>query len=755
MKKRRFSNRQKREILRWEDSVKFLITVSLINVTAYADIPTGMIGGTTSSSNAYSAFISSNGNPIPISDLPLNGQINSVALNDFGVGLIGGQDGLGGYAAFVSSDGMLNPLNLNLAMGTILTSSINRSGNGIVGGNDSSFTMYAALVLQDGTITPLSTPLTGFIRSTALNDDGIALIGGEGGTFPYAAYVTTEGVVNQIDTTPLEGGHLVVAMNALGNGIIGGSSTMGAYAALVTPSGVTPTPLSPLPSGLTSFISGVAINDSGMGIIGGNDDSANMYAGYSTPTGDVTPLFDSPTPGQILSVAINKAGTGLIGGYSNSNLYAALVQPDGNINSLIPGSIGGTINSVALNDAGVGLIGGQSGSEGYAALIAPNGALTLLDMSSQNNISSVDLNNIVATNNIIDSVTPQSIGPYSSGFYTQLAAAAALESRFIEQNRIWTKRRASQTNIAQGELAYNEEALLGQNFNIVPRIGEYCTPQKQNTLWIAPFGNYIHLKAQGSIPSYTNEIGGVLLAYDHQNSNYLVGASAGYAFNYIDYSQDLGHSKLQEEMLCLYGAYYRDHFWFDAALWGGLYQLSNVRHTLSIITSKSSTHGWILSPHLEMASPWAIGKKERYFIEPFFMLDWVNSWQDHYTEKGSSGFNLQIGNLYSSLLQSEAGLRFYEKFDYRWGDICLEEKLSYVNQAPFHLNSVSTSFVSSASSFPVAVGSTRVENLGSAQLISSFVPRNHSYPFGGFAIQVTANGDYQSYFASVFSGIDF
>ena len=111
--------------------------------------------------------------------------------------------------------------------------------------------------------------------------------------------------------------------------------------------------------------------------------------------------------------------------------------------------------------------------------------------------------------------------------------------------------------------------------------------------------------------------------------------------------------------------------------------------------------------------------------------------------------------LYSSLLQSEAGLRFYERFAYGWGDFCLEEKVSYVNQAPFHFNSVETSFVGAASSFPIAVGSSKVENLGSIQLFGSFVPNDERYPFGGFMLQAMANGSYQSYFASVFSGVNF
>jgi outer membrane autotransporter protein len=764
MKKRFFSGKQKRDQL-WRKYLRELncksfrakndfcysaLAIGLTSVAAYADVPVGLIGGITDSSGAYSAFISSDGTPSSISSLPSSGQINCVDINLLGIGLIGGQDNTDGYAAFVSPAGVISPLSLNLPMGIISSTSINNGSKGIVGGNDTSFNMYAALVSQNGTVTPLALSLQGFIRSTALNDDGIALIGGEGVTNPYAAYVTAGGVVSQIDTTPLIGGHLIVAINDHGNGIIGGFSTLGAYAAFVTPSGVTPSPLSPIPSGVNSFISSVAINNSGAGLIGGHDDSGNMYAGYSTAAGVVTPLFTSPDPGDILSVALNSSGTGLIGGVNNSNLYAALIQPNGNINPLFSAPNLGSINAVAINNVGIGLIGGQIGSDGYAALVAPSGALTVLDMTDQSTIASVALHDI-----FLNSVTPQSTGPYSSGYYTQLAASAALGTRFIEQNKLWAKRKTSQAEIAQGELAYNKDTLLVQNSPAVSCVEKLETPEKHNALWITPFGNYVHLKAQGLIPSYTNEVGGILLGYDHQDSNYIIGTSAGYAFNYIDYSRGIGHSKLQEEMVSLYGAYYLDHFWFDVALWGGLYQLSNVRHTLSTITSKSSTHGWIFSPHLEMASPWALDNCERYFIEPFFMLDWVNNWQHGYTEHGAAGLNLKMKNLYGSLLQSEVGLRFYEQFEYRWGDFCLEEKLSYVNQAPFHLNRANTAFVASASTFPIAVGSTKTENLGAVQLTGIFKPQNHSYPFGGVTIQVMGNGSYQSYFASLFAGIDF
>ena len=56
---------------------------------------------------------------------------------------------------------------------------------------------------------------------------------------------------------------------------------------------------------------------------------------------------------------------------------------------------------------------------------------------------------------------------------------------------------------------------------------------------------------------------------------------------------------------------------------------------------------------------------------------------------------------------------------------------------------------------PIAVASSRNQNLGSIQIFGSFVPANRAYPYGGFEAQATANGSYQSYFATVFGGLDF
>jgi hypothetical protein len=750
----------KRDPLSLQSTIR-IVLASMASVSAYADIPTGILGGETLGNAAYAALVSSDGSlSSPNLDLSSNSFITSVSMNGLGNSLIGGQDSDAlAYAAFVSSSGGVTPLSFSMSSdSSIDTVSINNQGQGLMGGDNGG--AYAAFITASGTVNPYMISASS-IRSVSLNDDGVGLVGGEGSSnFLYAAFVDSEETVTDVGSLPTDGSSGInsVSINNQGQGLIGGFLSFSNYAAFVTTDShaIANTINFPVPGfEVTSQINSVAINSDGLGLIGGTvvDMTNSSYAAYVTYGDDIVThvLLDGTAGGTIQSVAINSSGVGLLGGNNGSDLYAALVQPDGSLAELNTDSTPGFINSVAINDAGVGLLGGQiHDSDGWAALMAPNGTLTLLDMSEIESINSVSLP-------LTSQATPQCIGPFTTPLTTQLAAAAALETRFISQNRLWTRGR--HTHVATHDLLDEEMLVAANGKNPVTGSKSMSHDRafscKPSSIWLSPFGNYAHIKEEGSFPTITNTLGGALLGYDYQAPNYMLGAALGYAFNYVHLKEDLGHSKVQEELLSFYASYNSDHFWFGGVIWGGVYQFWNERHTLSIITSEAETRGWILSPHVEMAFPYAMDCEENYFVEPFFMLDWVNSWQNEFTETGAAGFNLEMDDFYGSLLQSEVGLRFYERFGYNWGDFCLEEKLSYVNQAPFNFNSVTTSFAGSASTFPIAIGSSKVENLGSVQLLGSFVPANTSYPYGGFSLQAMANGSYQSYFANLFIGADF
>ena len=129
----------------------------------------------------------------------------------------------------------------------------------------------------------------------------------------------------------------------------------------------------------------------------------------------------------------------------------------------------------------------------------------------------------------------------------------------------------------------------------------YCNPQDAYSLWVAPFGNYVHQDARQAIPTYTNKIAGALLGFDYYCAPGMVfGAGLAYAFNKVQYSRKFGHSIINQESAVLYSSFDNSLFYVNAALWGGLYQTSNTRKSFTFITSKSNPHGWNLTPHLEL-----------------------------------------------------------------------------------------------------------------------------------------------------------
>jgi len=741
-----------------------------------------IIGGRdNNSTTAYIALVSSSGVTTPLSGpfAPVgNGQVFSVAINSANVAIVGGRDnGLTTpYVVFVSPSGVTSALSgpaLPVGNGMIRAVSINNVGAAIIGGRENVNNPYVALVSSSGVTSTLSGALPsglGSIDSVSINDSGAAIIGGEDNGFntPYTAVVSSSGVATALSgpAAPVGNGLIFsVAINNSGAAIIGGrdNGDTTPYAVLVSSSGVRTALSGPAtPVGLGQ-IRGVAINNAGAAIIGGSD-NAGVYAALVSPSGMTTALSGPASPvgaGGIRGVAINNAGAAIIGGEDNGNTtpYAVLVSPSG-VRTALSGPalpVGdGMIISVAINDAGAAIIGGEDNGNTtpYAALVSPSGITTALSGTAL----PVDDGFIfdVALANLLDDVVPSSFGPGSSFANSLFALSSQILSNHLSfQRRMWDKTKVNlnrETGLLTdaSDVIYENDPQRKQ-FN-------YSKPQyskkKNYSIWGAPFGDYAHQKSEGSIPAINNWIAGFLLAFDyHGIRNTVIGCGAAYAYNYADLSEGVGHSKTNQEFLTLYGSWMRKHFYINLALWGGLYQMKNERHSIAGITSKSNVDGWLLLPHLEISTPF-YAKGDWFLIDPFAMFDWANNWQGHVNEKGPSGFNLNIGHQYTSLLRSEAGLRFFESLTYGWGTFVLMEKASWVNKKPFHAGATQTSFISSVSSFSIEIFSNNTQNLGAVQFGMWFIPSNNPF-YGSINYHGEFGSSFQNHLISLEFGGDF
>src|SRR5580693_8554823 len=104
MKGHHFSSKRKSKAASWENSLGiFLLSLVGVGTQAYADVPTGVIGGTNFDSSTFGALVFYPSGNVSTISLPANGIINGVAINDLGTSLIGGQlASTSGYAAIVS-----------------------------------------------------------------------------------------------------------------------------------------------------------------------------------------------------------------------------------------------------------------------------------------------------------------------------------------------------------------------------------------------------------------------------------------------------------------------------------------------------------------------------------------------------------------------------------------------------------------------------------------------------------------------------
>jgi len=62
---------------------------------------------------------------------------------------------------------------------------------------------------------------------------------------------------------------------------------------------------------------------------------------------------------------------------------------------------------------------------------------------------------------------------------------------------------------------------------------------------------------------------------------------------------------------------------------------------------------------------------------------------------------MKVDSRTSAILRSEAGLRFYQEWNWDWGTCILKETAAYINKQPFHVGAMTAAVVGAPGSFSV------------------------------------------------------
>lgn len=238
--------------------------------------------------------------------------------------------------------------------------------------------------------------------------------------------------------------------------------------------------------------------------------------------------------------------------------------------------------------------------------------------------------------------------------------------------------------------------------------------------WVSGFGEFAHEEASLQNPSFHFISEAVLTGVDYQGDNRtVVGGSLGYAHTHYQEDNHVGHGDINYYITSFYGNGFLGDFYLSPAIWGIFNQIDNTRK-ISFPGFSKKTHAdifaWQCIPHLEVGYDVQFSWGD---LIPFTSADWAISWQRGYREEGASPFNAKQKAHSSSMVRSETGFKFCEKWGCSWGAFFLKEKVSYVFEKPFGTGTVNTAFVGTPGAFTVSAVNQNL-NLGAVGLNALF-----------------------------------
>lgn len=302
---------------------------------------------------------------------------------------------------------------------------------------------------------------------------------------------------------------------------------------------------------------------------------------------------------------------------------------------------------------------------------------------------------------------------------------------------------AAQTLFVVEEMVYNHLAIsrflshydnrevrtvsfLPEAANLLADAGNQAMGVKEKNrpfeIWLSAFGQMARQLTEKQHTGFKINSEGGMIGFDYRPSiATVVGGGLGYGHTDVMEHKDMGRASIFYYFGSLYATCNMANFYLEPAFFGVYAPIENkraIKYSVFDLKAKSYSQNGQLDTHL------GFGYNATYSwggVEPFISEDWLVNWQGSFTEHGANAINFHQKSHTSSILQSEAGLRFYQVGNYSFGKIGLREGLSYINRVPFGIGKV-TAAITGSSSFVFISALTAIQNLGSvsAELFSQF-----------------------------------
>ncbi len=228
-------------------------------------------------------------------------------------------------------------------------------------------------------------------------------------------------------------------------------------------------------------------------------------------------------------------------------------------------------------------------------------------------------------------------------------------------------------------------------------------------LWLTPFGSFINQNnTQGQL-GFDTATGGATLGFDGRwERQFSAGIAASYTYTHLDWNASGGDGHIQSYYGTLYGKWFDDQYFIDAAVLGAYSnyhakrEINITGHPFSIHRSLSSQHnGYELDGHVKLGMRRCLGSSRQVYLRPFIGFDYLFLKRGSFNETGGGTLDQKLNSQHYQLVRSEIGLDFtaiYTSKNWKWMP---EIGLSYVNETRYSGQSLSAQFAGSSCTFNV------------------------------------------------------
>lgn len=243
----------------------------------------------------------------------------------------------------------------------------------------------------------------------------------------------------------------------------------------------------------------------------------------------------------------------------------------------------------------------------------------------------------------------------------------------LPQNK-YTKILNKLTPTQSGGFALSE---LENNFNVAnafftkgadSRSCCYLDVCESTNIWVNPLGFVYSQKSRYEIGQdsigFTSHVYGMATGIDHIfDNNWSLGFGLGYSYSQLHWKRQIGKAHANSGYLGPYIKYDCDNFYFDFLLLGAgnFYDVDR-----KIIfpgfsrTAHSNPTNWNFS---EVAlAGFKLEPCYKFFVQPEFIIDQCNVFQEGFKEIGAGSVNLSVKNKYASFLRSLLNLKFIKEW---------------------------------------------------------------------------------------------